>query len=68
MYNNILEHRVKCNNTYHSTTNVKPVNVKSNTYINSSQEINNEDPEFKIGDVVRTSNYKKIFSKVYTRN
>ena len=44
----------KYNNTYHSTTNMKPVNVKSNTYIDSSKEINNEDPKFKIGDFVRT--------------
>ena len=44
----------KYNNTYHSTTNMKPVNVKSNTYIDSSKEINNEDPKFKIGDFART--------------
>ena len=37
----------KCNNTYHSTFKVKPVNVKSNTYIGSSKEINNKDPKFK---------------------
>ena len=43
----------KCNNTYHSTFKVKPVNVKSNTYIGSSKEINNKDPKFKIGDIVR---------------
>ena len=58
MYNNKLENRVtKYNITYHRTTNIKPVNVKSNTYINSSKEINNEDPEFKIGDIVRTLKY-----------
>ena len=27
-------------NTYHSTIKMKPVDVKSNTYINSSKEIN----------------------------
>ena len=27
----------KCNNTYHSTTKMKYVDVKSNTYINSSK-------------------------------
>ena len=31
----------KYNNTYHSTIKMKPVDVKSNTYINSSKE-NNE--------------------------
>ena len=28
----------KYNNTYHSTIKMKPVDVKSNTYINSSKE------------------------------
>ena len=40
---------------------MKPVNVKSNTYINSSKEINDKDPKFKIGDFVRISKHKKIF-------
>ena len=30
---------------------MKPVDVKSNTYISSSNEINDEDPKFKIGDI-----------------
>ena len=69
MYNNKLEDRLnKCNNTYHSTNNMKPVNVKSNTYIYSSKEISNENPEFKVGDIVRTSKYKIISVKVYTPN
>ena len=34
---------------------MKPVDVKSNSYINSSKEINDEDPKFKIGDTVRVS-------------
>ena len=40
---------------------MKPVDVKSNTYIDSSKEINEEDPKFKIGDIVRISKYKNIF-------
>ena len=69
MSNNKLEVRLnKCNNTYHSTTNMKPVNVKSNTYIYSSKEISNKNPEFKVGDIVRTSKYKIIFVWVYTPN
>ena len=43
----------KYNNTYDSTINVKPVDVKSNTYINSGKETNNADPKFKIDDTVR---------------
>ena len=33
----------KYNNTYHITTKMKSVEVKSNTHINSSKEINDED-------------------------
>ena len=58
----------KCDNTYHSTTNLKrmkPGDVKSNTYIDPSQEINEKDPIFKIGDIVRISKYKSIFAKGY---
>ena len=47
---------------------MKPVDLKLNTYINSNKEINNKDPEFKIGDIVRISKYKKIFAKGYVRN
>ena len=55
----------KYNNTYHSTIKMKPVDLKSNTYIESSQEINNKDPIFKIGDTVRTlSKYEHILQKV----
>ena len=42
---------------------MKPVNVKSSTYIDCSKEINNKDPKFKIGDIVRISKYKNIFAK-----
>ena len=55
----------KYNNAYHSTNEMKPVDVKSNTYIDSSKEINNKIPKFKIGDTVRISKYKNIFAKGY---
>ena len=42
---------------------MKPVDVKSNTYINSSKEINDEDPKFEVADIARTSKYKNIFVK-----
>ena len=55
----------KYNNTYHSTIKMKPVDLKSNTYIESSQEINNKDPIFKTGDTVRIlSKYEHILQKV----
>ena len=31
---------------------MKPVDVKSNTYIDSSKETNNKNPQFIIGDIV----------------
>ena len=55
-------------NTYHRTIKVKPVDVKWSTYIDSSKEINNKDPKFKTGDIVRISSYKNIFTKGYTPN
>ena len=36
------------NNTYHTTTKMKPIDVKDNTYINTDKEINNKDPKFKL--------------------
>ena len=58
----------KYNNTYHSIVKMNPVDVKSSTYINSSKEINDKDPKFKIGDIVRISKYKHIFAKGYVPN
>ena len=54
----------KYNNTCHSTIKMKPVDVKSNTYIDSSKEINNKDPKFKTGDIVRLLKYKILWQKV----
>ena len=34
---------------------MKSIDVKSNTSITSSKEINNKDPKLKIGDIVRIS-------------
>ena len=65
MYIDKLEDIVNKYNEYHSIIKMKPVDVKSKTYINSSKEINDKDPEFKIGDTVRISNYKNIFAKDY---
>ena len=58
----------KKNNTYHSIIKMKPVDVKSNTYIDSTKETNNKSPKFKIGDTVRISKYKNIFAKGYNPN
>ena len=51
----------KFNNTFHSTIKIKPVDAKSNTYIDSSKEINYRDPKFKIGGIVKISKYENMF-------
>ena len=56
------------NNTYHTTIKMKPIDVKDNTYINTSKEINNKDPKFEVGGCVRISKYKNIFAKGYMPN
>ena len=56
----------KYSNTYHNIMKMKPVDVKLNKYIFSNKEINNKDPKFKIGNIVRISKYKNIFAKGYT--
>ena len=58
----------KYNNTYHRTIKMKPVDIKPSTYIDYSKEINDEDPKFKIGDIVKISKYKKFFAKGYLPN
>ena len=58
----------ECNNTYHTTIKMKPIDVKDNTYINTDKETNDKDPKFKVGDRVRISKYKNIFAKGYTPN
>ena len=58
----------KYNNTYHNTIKMKPADVISNTYMESSKEINDKDPKFKFGDTVRISKCKNIFAKGYTPN
>ena len=47
---------------------MKPVDVKSNTHINSSEETNDKKPKFKIGYTLRISRYKNICAKGYVPN
>ena len=54
----------KYQNTYHSTIKMKHVDVKPNTYIDSSKEINDKSLKFKISDNVRISNIKIFLQKV----
>ena len=65
---NTLDIVSKYNNIYHNTTKMKPVDVKSSTYIDSSKKINKKVPKFKVGDIVRISKYKNNFAKAYVPN
>ena len=56
------------NNPYHRTIKMKPTDVKDNTYINTGKEVNDKDPRYSVGDLVRISKYKNIFAKDYTPN
>ena len=53
----------KYNNTYHKTMKMKPVDVKSNTYIDSTKEISGKNPKCKICDIIRISKYNNILTK-----
>ena len=58
----------KYNNMYHTLIKMKPIDVKNNTYIDFKNKVNDKDPKFKIGDHVRMSKCKNIFTKVYMSN
>ena len=58
----------KYNNTFHRTIQMKPIDIKDTTYLDSKKEVNDKDPKFKFGDHVRISKYKYIFGKGYTQN
>ena len=69
VYIDKLDHIVnKFNNTYHSTVKTKSADVKPSKYIESSKEVNYQDPKFKICDIARISKYKSIFAKCYVPN
>ena len=55
----------KYNNTYHRTIKMTPVDVTSSTIIDFNKENNEEGPKFKVGEHVRISKYKNIFTKVW---
>ena len=52
----------KYKNTYQRTTKMKPADVKSSTYNDSSKEFNDKHPKFKIDDKVRILKYKNTFA------
>ena len=56
------------NNTYHITIKMKPIDVKSSTYIDFCIESNKKDPKFKVNDHARISKYRSISAKGYASN
>ena len=60
----------KHNNKKHRTIKMKPIDVKDNIHNDFGKEVkvNDNEPKFKVGDHVRISKYKNIFSKGYTPN
>ena len=53
----------KYNNKYHNTIKTKPVDVKPSTCINSSKEIIEKDPKFKLVIPLEYQNIKKHICK-----
>ena len=58
----------KYNNTDHRPIKMKPVDLKSNTYIHSSKVINDKDPNLKLVIFLKYQNIKTFFTKGYFRN
>ena len=50
--NNLVD---KCNNTFHRTMEMKPIDVKSDSYAEHNVDSNEKDPKYKVGDHVRNS-------------
>ena len=53
----------KYNNTYHRIIKMKPVDVKPSTYIDSSKEINYQDPYLKLVMLLEYQNIKIFLQK-----
>ena len=49
----------KCNNTYHTSIKMKPVDVKDNTYIDFKKEVNDKLQEYFC---------ERVYAKLVTRN
>ena len=56
------------NNTYHRTIKMNPIDVKNDSFAEYNEESNEENPKFKVGDHVKISKYKNIFTKLHAPN
>ena len=69
VYFNVLDEIVdKYNTTVHRTIEMKPIDVTSDSYVEYNEDSNEKDPKFKVGDRVRISKYKNIFTEECTQN
>ena len=74
VYFNVLDDIVdKYNNSFHSSIKMKPKDVNDDSFVEYNgiafnKETNKKSPKFKVGDNVRISKYKNIFTKGYTPN
>ena len=69
VYFDVLDNIVdKYNSTYHRTINMKPIDVRDDSFAEYNEEPNEKDPKFKVGEHVRISKYKNIFAKGYAPN
>ena len=58
----------KYNNIHHTSIKMNLVDIKDNTYIGFLKKANDKNPKLKVGDHVRISKYKNIFTKGYMPN
>ena len=56
------------NNTYHTAIKMKMVDVKSDSYAKYNVNYNETNLKSKVGDHVKSLEYKAIFVKRYTPN
>ena len=56
------------NNTVQRSIKIKPIYITSDFYAEYSEDSNEKDPKFKIGDRVKIVKYKKKFAKGDTAN
>ena len=65
VYINKLDDTVNTyNKTHHRTIKMKPVDTKSNTYINSSKEFKDKDTKFKVSSIVRILFWQKTMFQI----
>ena len=65
MYIDKLDDMVnKCNNTYHNTIKMKPADIKSSTYIDSSKKIMIKTLNLKLVIFLEYQNIKNFLQKV----